>query len=137
MTTKTLFLTALVIAVTTISSLDSHAQQTKIRELERKIESLENLTATLLQRIEALESAANGEPAQNPERIVSKGDWRELSNWRRLEVGMSMDDVRNLLGEPEKVNVGPGLIFWYWQYPGGPSVHFDANSKKADGWSEP
>jgi len=45
--------------------------------------------------------------------------------------------VTALLGEPEKVNVGTQLIFWYWDYPRGPSVDFNAETKRVSGWSEP
>ena len=48
---------------------------------------------------------------------------------------MTMDEVRTLLGEPEKVE-GGFITHWYWDYPTGPQVYFN-NSDKLEGWTEP
>ena len=59
--------------------------------------------------------------------------WKDKSQWRKLQRGMSKDDVRNLLGEPGKVSVGRYYEFWY--YAGG-DVTFDKKAR-VDSWDEP
>ncbi len=57
----------------------------------------------------------------------------DKSQWRKLQRGMSKDDVKKLLGEPGKVSVSKYYEFWY--YAGG-SVTFDSKSR-LDSWNEP
>jgi hypothetical protein len=46
---------------------------------------------------------------------------------------MTIEAVLALLGEPEKGDAGPVLVYWYWAYPGGANVFFDARSSKLGG----
>ena len=57
--------------------------------------------------------------------------WENISNWRKLKLGISMDKVKKILGEPEKVRGG---TFTYWEYPHG-EVRF--YYEKLDEWNEP
>jgi hypothetical protein len=50
---------------------------------------------------------------------------------------MTMDQVRALIGEPERVEVTGPFTFWNWGSLGGANVRFDNRSGKVDGWSEP
>ena len=59
--------------------------------------------------------------------------WKDRSQWRKLQRGMSEDDVRRLLGEPGKVSVARSYEFWY--YAGG-DVAFDKKGR-VDSWDEP
>ena len=45
-----------------------------------------------------------------------------------------MNEVRALLGEPERVETLTIRTYWYWDYPIGPEVYFNS-SDKLDGWS--
>jgi len=58
---------------------------------------------------------------------------KERSQWRQLKRRMSKDDVKKLLGEPERVSVSRFFESWYY---GGGSVTFDGKGK-VDFWSEP
>jgi outer membrane protein assembly factor BamE (lipoprotein component of BamABCDE complex) len=70
--------------------------------------------------------------ARSPETAVpaSKDD---KSQWRKLQRGMSKDDVKKLLGEPGKISVSKYYEFWY--YAGG-SATFDSKGR-LDSWNEP
>ena len=105
-------------------------QDTSTASLLRRIEVLERVNADLEQRVRALESLIKSEPSQG-QSIPTSTRWRDLANWRRLRRGMSMNDVRALLGEPERVDAG---FITFWRWPDG-DVHFVDG--KVDGWSEP
>lgn len=53
------------------------------------------------------------------------------ANWRQLRTGMSMDEVRALLGEPEHVEGGT-MTYWRWT-----NAEVQFYRGKLDGWSEP
>ncbi|MBP3194010.1 outer membrane protein assembly factor BamE domain-containing protein [Natronogracilivirga saccharolytica] len=110
-------------------------QQNNNKELDSRITELEQVVASLQQRIIELETIVQGQQ-ESGQPVAAKGNWQELRNWRQLQRGMTMQQVEELLGEPEKVNAGGTLTFWYWDYPGGPQVSFD-RSNKVYGWSEP
>jgi len=64
--------------------------------------------------------------------------WRDQSNWRKLEKGMSPTQVQALLGEPTSVDSG---VFTYWVYGGKKhyrfaNVMFDSKMR-VFGWKEP
>ena len=112
-----------------------NAQELSVQELSARVVELERRVAELESRLVALE--ARLQPSANVQPSPTGADWRNLANWRRLRRGMSMAEVRSLLGEPEKVDAGMVLIYWYWDYPGGGNVIFDARTNKLNGWSEP
>jgi len=56
--------------------------------------------------------------------------------WRRLQVGMSQDEVRSILGEPGKINVSPPVTLWLYPDALGGNVVFDEKGK-VQGWNEP
>ena len=66
--------------------------------------------------------------AQSPTPAV-----QDRGQWRKLHRRMSKDDVRKLLGEPERVSVS--RFFESWDYGTG-SVTFDGKAR-VDFWSEP
>jgi hypothetical protein len=76
--------------------------------------------------------AANRLAARSPMTAVvaSKDD---KGQWRKLQRGMSKDDVKKLLGEPGKISVSKYYEFWY--YAGG-SATFDSKGR-LDSWNEP
>lgn len=108
----------------------------KIPGDEQRVAQLERLVQQLQQRIAQLEARLTATPAKAP-RNASPADWRDKGSWRRLRKDMTMDEVSALIGEPEKVSAQTYTIYWYWGYPGGAQVTFDAESNLVDGWSEP
>ena len=133
--TRTLRITLLV-AVTSLSAPTAvAAQQATVDSLARRIDVLERATVDLERRVRELEALAKGAAPQEQTVAAATTRWQDVQNWRRLRRGMKMDEVRALLGEPEKVEASGPFATWYWQYPVGPHVRF--YSDKVDGWSEP
>ena len=128
----TAILRATLLAALAASSIPAVAtgQGTSTDSLLLRIDLLERRTADLEQRVRELEAVIKSEPSQG-QPIPASTRWRDLANWRRLRLGMKMDEVRALLGEPERVDAGY-VTYWRWT---------DANvsfvSGKLDGWSEP
>lgn len=106
------------------------AQDTSPGALIRRIENLERANADLERRVRALESVIKSEPLRS-QPVPDSTKWLDLANWRRLRVGMSMKEVRALLGEPERIEGG---AFTYWRWTDANVVFF---SGKVNGWSEP
>jgi hypothetical protein len=106
------------------------AQGPPTDSLLRRIELLERRSAGLEQRVLELEVLVKAQPSGTVQVPPVPGA-RGLQNWRRLRRGMNMDEVRALLGEPERVDAGY-LTFWRW---GDANVSFVDG--KLDGWSEP
>jgi|SRR5690625_942453 len=123
------------VAVLLTSPSEVEAQQSNIEELEHRVAQLEQMVSQLQQRIAELETKVQGRQDSGLP-VVAKGNWREKSNWRRLRKGMTMEQVVELLGEPEKVDAGSIITFWYWGYPSGGRVQFDS-ANRLNGWSEP
>lgn len=106
-----LLLLALLIAQSAIAADDVHK---RLDALERRIEKLER-------------SKAQVKTTATKDRAV----------WRSLKVGMTKDEIRDVLGEPGRIAAGEVLIFWYWNYPNGGSVTFDERTGRATNISEP
>ena len=58
---------------------------------------------------------------------------KDKSQWRQLRRRMSQDEVKKLLGEPDRVSVSRFYDSWYYR---GGSVTFDSMGH-VDFWSEP
>jgi hypothetical protein len=104
--------------------------------LRQQVESLSKRVTQLEQRLDALESP---EVKQVIEQVVppsNPGDSSDVSNWSRLKVGYTYDDVRKLLGEPVRIKKG-GMEFWYYSDKGldGPFVKF--LFRQVNAWQAP
>lgn len=103
----------------------SGATDERIRLLEAQILQLNG-------RVEALEGMLNqAKASQQP--IVTGEGWKSRANWRKLKMGMSEDEVRALLGEPERIDGGS---LSYWKYPNYGVVRFYMR-EGVDNWTEP
>lgn len=98
--------------------------------LRRQVDLLDRRTSDLELRVRELEALIKVEPSRD-RRVSTSPNWRDLQNWRRLRLGMTDDEVRALLGEPESVDAGP-VTYWHWT---GANVYF--MDGKLRGWSEP
>jgi hypothetical protein len=113
------------------------AQQASVDSLVRRIELLERTTVDLERRVRELEAHIRSEPPRD-QPVPTSAKWRDLQNWRRLRRGMKMDEVRALLGEPDRVNALGGVsTYWLWDSGGGANVYFDGRSGRLEGWMEP
>jgi hypothetical protein len=64
---------------------------------------------------------------------VNPGEgWKSLSSWRKLRTDMGYDAVRNILGEPHRID-GGGVARWYFQNGG--MAAFVSNQLQS--WKEP
>jgi hypothetical protein len=106
------------------------AQQATTDSLLRRIDLLERRANDLEQRVRELEALIRREPSADRQVQVSP-NWRDILNWRRLRQGMTPDQVRALLGEPERVDAGV-ITFWHWNEA---NAYFMGG--KLEGWSEP
>ncbi len=82
------------------------------------------------------DEAAENTKSQLPS-AQSEALWKNKAKWRQLSRGDSRDSVRELLGEPTKVDqLGSGRAVWYYGYPSGGEVWFD-RSGEVQSWTEP
>jgi hypothetical protein len=105
-------------------------QETSTDSLLRRIELLERANTDLERRVRGLESLIKSEPSQGRP-VPASTRWRDLANWRQLRLGMTMDEVRALLGEPDRVEGGP-FTHWLWA-----DANVEFYSDRLSGWSEP
>ena len=96
----------------------------RMSQLEQEVQSIKL-------RLSKLESA-QGIQADTPKSSTSGDGWKSLSNWRQLVTGMTPNDARKLLGEPNRVSGGE-IATWYYQNGG--SVTF--MKEKLYRWDEP
>jgi len=96
-----------------------------------RINQLESQVLELKQRLQKLESLQQN-PSSQQKPITSTQGWKSLANWRGLKNGMSYNNVRGLLGEPERIDGGTIAL---WNYPNFGNVTFTFD--KVTGWREP
>lgn len=73
----------------------------RIQDLETRVEALERIILESGMGIPNL-----FEPSGQPN--------NQLASWRRLQNGMSVDQVRNILGEPLRIQRSGSLLTWYY-----------------------
>lgn len=105
----------------------------RVTILEQRVKSLEESLPKITQEQTASLPAP---PSAQPE--AAKGNWRALENWRiHLKADMTEDEVRELMGEPDKVEhmwmIGR---VWYYGYPTGGSINF-TTKKRVKSWIVP
>src|SRR5437867_7072703 len=128
----TAILRTALLAALAVASMPAVAagQDTSTASLLRRIELLERANADLEQRVRDLEAVIKSALSQG-QPIPASTRWQDLANWRRLRKGMKPDQVRALLGEPERVEAG-GVTFWHWA-----NAYVSFIDGKVYGWSEP
>ena len=92
--------------------------ETRIAELEKRVEKLEALLET-----------------SNTNEIKFSEKWKNRSLWRQLQVGMSKYQVKNLLVEPRKIDGGAYTKWEYSEASWHSYVRF--YDGKLDTWTEP
>ncbi len=97
----------------------------RLRQLENEIQEIKS-------RLSRIENLPPNSIASN-RNFTSKDGWKQLTNWRTIKKGMTQDEIRNLLGDPE--NIRTSSNFTWWKYPKNGDVRF--YDEKTDGWTEP
>lgn len=96
----------------------------RIDQLEKEIQELK----LRISKLELLLSNPN-----SAQEVVPSGEgWKHVANWRKLLTGMDTSDVKNILGEPHRVDGGV-LATWYYRNDG--KVFF--YKRKVERWIEP
>jgi hypothetical protein len=127
---------ALLVALASIPAVAS-GQRTSADSLLRRIDLLERRTTELELRVRELEALTRTAPSRDRP-VPTSAKWRDVQNWRRLRLKMTMDEVRALLGEPDHVLATALQTYWSWgDGAGSANVYFDSRSGKLDGWTEP
>jgi hypothetical protein len=121
---KKIITICLLFAFTSISSFASDTQ--RLSALEKEVQEL-NL------RLSKLESSNQVQGDSKAATATAKGDgWKHQKSWRTLSAGMSPNEVRNLLGDPQQVR-GGNVTFW--TYPNKGDVTFMGDTLHQ--WREP
>ena len=96
----------------------------RITQLEKEVQELKT-------RLSTLESPLNKAVIQKST-VTSEG-WKNLANWRSLKKGSNYDEVRAILGEPERIRVSGSLTDWFYSNRGNATFVNDT----LHGWNEP
>jgi hypothetical protein len=101
----------------------------KIAKLEARIKALEERISRLELEVSKLSRQLGVQPA--PARGIE-------GNWSKLERGMTREEVRGILGEPDDIPMHSYLEIWDYSktYGGSCSVTFD-ESGKVESWIGP
>ena len=118
---RTLLL-AIVLTATTFSSFASDSE--RISQLENEVNELR----LRVQRLENSQPNANNQQKQ----VVANEGMKSIVNWRKLNRGMSYNEVRGILGEPLRIE-GGGIATW--RYSNNGSVTFIRDILSS--WNEP
>jgi hypothetical protein len=94
----------------------------RVEQLEKEVQGLK----LRLSKIEAALGSADQKPA------IQGTGWKSLAAWRQLKTGMNPNQVRAILGEPDRIN-GGGIANWYYAN-GGRAIFFDDGLNQ---WVEP
>ncbi|WP_020614762.1 hypothetical protein [Sediminispirochaeta bajacaliforniensis] len=78
----------------------------KIDQLERDLQELKN-------RISKIETMMINSSESDILAKIHEG-WKSVRNWRIISTIMSIDDVRNILGEPQR-NDGGDMTIWHYE----------------------
>ena len=124
-----LILTTLLAAPTSVSAVDGTPAEQEIKALQQQAQELQDRVDRLEERM------ARGVPVNRADEVEPvPGGWREAFNWNLLVRGMTMEEVIEILGEPQKRRsankyefweYGDGLVRMYlrrlrsWDVPGG------------------
>jgi len=94
-------------------------------------EQLEQELQLIKERLSEIETTL-GNTGEDQVTVNSSNGWKSVKNWRKLTTGMSYDEVRNILGEPHRID-GGGIAWWY--YENGAKATFVRN--RLSSWEEP
>ena len=116
---------AIVLFLSLVVTLSSYAHDSdRIEQLEREVQETK-------QRLSILESKLQ-HTNDEEELVISDDGWKSVANWRKLTFGMSALSVKNLLGDPHKIDGAKNAV---WYYDNGGVVRIiDGNLER---WSEP
>ncbi len=112
---------AIALSATTLSSFASDSERisqlvNEVNELRLRVQKLENFQPN----------------ANNQKQVVANEGLKSIVNWRKLKTGISYNEVRELLGEPLRIE-GGGIATWWYEKNG--RVVFNRDTLYS--WDEP
>ena len=110
------------------------------KSLEERVSTVESNITRLEQKVGELQKTVNQltqKTAQTPTPIT-KGNWKNIENWRTgLQKGMTKQQVRELMGEPKKIEAYTMLgEDWLYGLQGSGEIHFSPKGV-LESWKEP
>ena len=118
----------LFLSINRLSYSTDTVQDDEITKLRQKVTELEN-------RIKEMEIMLAKYQEQEKVLLESGLGWQNRKNWRKLETGMTSDQVLSILGEPIKTITGVKTLWYYPDVYRG-YVSFD-DKGRLTGWNEP
>ena len=110
------------------------------KSLEERVSTIESNITRLEQKVDELQKMINQLLSHTPQaaNIMRKGNWKNISNWRTgLQKGMTKIQVRELMGEPEKIEAYTMLgEDWLYGLQGSGEIHFSPKGI-LESWKEP
>ena len=107
--------------------------------LDDSVTSLAARVLSLETRVERLEGDRAGRlpnvTTTQPKAAKEDPKWKDVANWRQLRNGLTMSNIRTLLGDPGKVFQTGTTTIWYYDYPNDAQVEFADGCVR--GWDEP
>lgn len=101
----------------------------RMTSIEVKLDSLLTRMEALTQKIEAVSNAEPTTEEEVVEKVTTKLSPRDA--WRKLKRGMAYEQVKLLIGEPDRISAG-SITLWF--YMGGNVMFMD---DRVSNWSEP
>lgn len=111
------------------------AQQAPVDSLRSRIIVLERVILNLEKRVRELEAARTKSESTPATGVSESGNAQDVQDWRQLRLDMTTDQVRALLGEPDRVEVMG--MFTTWRWAGGGNATFASRAGTLMSWSEP
>ena len=123
---------AIAVILSLVVTFSSYAHDSdRIERLEREVQETKQRLSILESKLESKLQNTNDERDEK-EPVITEDGWKSVANWRKLSSGMSALSVKNLLGDPHKIDGAKNAV---WYYDNGGVVRIiDGN---VDRWSEP
>jgi len=96
---------------------NSFAQQTKLDSLRREIRKMKSEIVRLEAELDSLQPKIKNRTGKKPKTELLP--YKDLKNWRSLEIGMKQDKVKNILGEPTRITAGKYSTIWWYEWGNG------------------
>ncbi|MCX5885120.1 MAG: hypothetical protein NT096_04275 [Proteobacteria bacterium] len=110
------------------------------KSLEERVSTVESNITRLEQKVDELQKMIDQLLSHTPQaaNIMRKGNWKNISNWRTgLQKGMTKIQVRELMGEPNKIETYTMLgEDWLYGLQGSGEIHFSPKGV-LESWKEP
>ena len=132
MSRQIILVSVVVIVVAGSLLLAGGAVRTQEKPLEERVADLEKDVSALYARVERLEHPKPR--AQFVPSHTEQGLSIDKAPWRSLQKGMGKDEIRKVLGEPDRIDQLGTREIWY--YTGGGQITLDETGA-AVSWSEP